>query len=196
MTINDLKPSAVTEFNKYIADEFAREYFADTFDLWAESESKYSAENNGYKVIIKRNISGIEAAIKQASIFLKTEYTKRVTALNSAIINETGSKDVTDDRTQTDGEFIQSQLNYPDGYIDTPDTAYISAQTKDSAYTQTDNNVNTEDSTRDTTSSNTADTEEADVLSVADKLTAYKSSYSLIEQCVFDLIANNITGVF
>ncbi len=196
MTMTDLKPHAVTEFNLYVTDEFAREYFADSFDLWTESESKYTAENNGYKVIIKRHINAIQAAIKQADTYLKAEYTKRITALNSAIVNEIGNKDITDDRTQTDGEFIQSQLNYPDGYIDTPDTAYISAQTKDSEYIQTDNNVTAEDSTRDTTSSGTADTEEADILSVADRLTAYTSAFDVIERCVFALVAGSISGRF
>ena len=196
MTMTDLKPHAVTEFNLYVTDEFAREYFADSFDLWPESESKYTAENNGYKVIIKRHINAIQAAIKQADTYLKAEYTKRITALNSVIVNEIGNKDITDDRTQTDGEFIQSQLNYPDGYIDTPDTAYISAQTKDSEYIQTDNNVMAEDSTRDTTSSGTADTEEADILSVADRLTAYTSAFDVIERCVFALVAGSISGRF
>ena len=122
MTMTDLKPHAVTEFNLYVTDEFAREYFEDSFDLWQETESKYTADNNGYKVIIKRHINAIQAAIKQADTYLKAEYTKRVTALNSAIINETGGRDINETHTETDGEFIQSQLNYPDGYIDTPDT--------------------------------------------------------------------------
>ena len=43
-----------------------------------ESESKYTTDNNGYKVIIKRHINAIQAAIKQAdSIFKEAEYTKR-----------------------------------------------------------------------------------------------------------------------
>ncbi len=196
MTMTDLKPHAVTEFNLYVTDEFAREYFADSFDLWEETESKYTPLNNGYKVIIKRHINAIHAAIKQADIYLKAEYTKRVTALNSAIINELASKDITDINTQTDGEFIQSSLQYPDGYIDTPDTAYISAQTKDGEFVQTDNNVIAEADTRDTTSSGTADTEEADILSVADRLTAYKSAFDVIERCVFALVAGTLTGRF
>ncbi len=196
MLMNELKPLAAAEFNKYITDEFAREYFIDTFDLWAESESKYSAENNGYKVIIKRHISDIEAAIKQAHIFLKTEYTKRISALNNAYNNELNTKDSAETRTQTDGEFTQTQRQYPTGYIQEPDTAYISAQTIDGEFVQTNNNALIETNERDNTSSNTADTEEADILSIADKLTAYKSSYSLIERCVFNFVANDIIGVF
>lgn len=196
MTMNDLKPSAIIEFNKHIADEFAREYFADTFDLWAESESKYDDTDNGYKVIIKRHISGIQAAIKQADIFLKTEYTKRVSALNNAYINELGTKDTAENRTKTDGEFTQQARSYPDGYIDAPDAAYIKAETHDSEFTQTDAGAIIETQERDTTSSNTADTEEADILSLADRLTAYKPAYALIEQCVFSFVAGNITGVF
>ena len=37
MTMTDLKPHAVTEFNLYVTDEFAREYFEDSFDLWARN---------------------------------------------------------------------------------------------------------------------------------------------------------------
>jgi len=196
MTMNDLKPSAVTEFNKHIADEFAREYFEDTFDLWADSESNYTTDNNGYKVIIKRHISGIQAAIKQASIYLTAEYTKRVSALNNGFTYATGTKDSAENRTKTDGEFTQQARSYPDGYISAPDAAYIKAETHDGEFTQTDAGAIIETQENDTTSSNTADTEEADILSIADRLTAYKSTYALIEQCVFDLIANNITGVF
>ena len=196
MTMNDLKPSAIIEFNKHIADEFAREYFADTFDLWAESESKYDDTDNGYKVIIKRHIGGIQAAIKQADIFLKSEYTKRVSALNNGFTYATGTKDSAENRTKTDGEFTQQARSYPDGYIDAPDAAYIKAETHDSEFTQTDVGAIIESQENDTTSSTTADTEEADILSLADRLTAYKPAYALIEQCVFDLTANDITGRF
>ena len=196
MTMNDIKPFAVTEFNLYVTDEFAREYFADSFDLWAESESKYTGDNNGYKVIIKRHINAIHAAIKQADTYLRAEYTKRVSALNNGFIYATGTKDSAENRTKTDGEFIQSSLQYPDGYIDTPDTAYISAQTKDSEFIQTDTGAIIETQENDTTSSNTADTEEADILSVADRLTAYKSAFDVIERCVFALVAGNLTGRF
>jgi len=196
MLMNDLKPSAIIEFNKHIADEFAREYFADTFDLWAESESKYDDTDNGYKVIIKRHIGGIQAAIKQADIFLKSEYTKRVSALNNGFTYATGTKDSAENRTKTDGEFTQQARSYPDGYIDAPDAAYIKGETHDSEFTQTDVGAIIETQENDTTSSTTADTEEADILSLADRLTAYKPAYALIEQCVFDLTANNITGRF
>lgn len=196
MLMSDLKASAILEFNKYILDMFAREYFADTFDLWANSESLYDTTNNGYKVIIKRRISGIETAIKQADIFLRTEYTKRANALNNAYINELNDRAIAENRTKTDGEFTQQVRNYPDGYISAPDAAYIKAETNDSEFTQTDNVANTESATKDTTSSNTADNEETDLLGLSDRLTAYKPAYALIEQCVFELIANTCNGVF
>lgn len=196
MLMSDIKPFAIAEFNLYITDEFAREYFADSFDLWAECESKYSTDNNGYKVVIKRHISGIQAAIKQADIFLKSEYTKRVSALNNGFVYTTGTKDSAENRTQTDGEFTQQARNYPDGYISAPDAAYIKAETHDSEFIRTDVGATIETQENDTTSSTTADTEEADILSLADRLTAYRPAYALIEQCVFDLTANDITGRF
>lgn len=196
MLMSDIKPFAIAEFNLYITDEFAREYFADSFDLWAECESKYSTDNNGYKVVIKRHISGIQAAIKQADIFLKSEYTKRVSALNNGFVYTTGTKDSAENRTQTDGEFTQQARSYPDGYISAPDAAYIKAETHDSEFIRTDVGATIETQENDTTSSTTADTEEADILSLADRLTAYRPAYALVEQCVFALTANNITGRF
>lgn len=196
MLMSDIKPFAIDEFNLYITDEFAREYFADSFDLWAESESKYNTDNNGYKVVIKRYITPIQSAIKQADIFLKSEYTKRVSAQNNGSIYATGTKDSAENRTKTDGEFTQQARNYPDGYIDAPDAAYIKAETHDSEFIQTDVGAIIETQENNTTTSDTEDTEEADILSLADRLTAYKSTYALIEQCVFDLTANSITGVF
>lgn len=196
MLMNEIKADAVTEFNKYIDNEFAQEYFADTFDLWHESESKYNTENNGYKVIIKRHINSIKAAIRQADIFLDAEYTKRINALNSSIASEISNKNITDERTTTDGEFTQSQLNYPDGYIDTPDTAYISAQTNDSEFVKTDNTTGAEEVENEKTDSQTAETTEDDILSIADRLTAYKSAFDIIERCVFAFVAGSISGRF
>ena len=196
MLMNDIKSFADTVFNLYIIDEFAREYFADSFDLWAESECHYTTDNNGYKIIIKRYINPIQAAIKQADIFLKSEYTKRVSALNNGFIYATGTKDSAENRTKTDGEFTQQARSYPDGYISAPDAAYIKAETHDGEFIQTDAGAIIETQENDTTSSNTADTEEADILSLADRLTAYKPAYALIEQCVFAFVADSISGRF
>ncbi len=204
MTMNDLKPSAVTEFNRHISDEYAREYFANAFDLWGDSPSNYTADDNAYKIVIMRHVHKIRAEIKKAAAVLEVEYTKRIKGLNTALTAETTESNkhtvgkINDDRTITDGEFTQTARQYPDGYTGSADAAYMRAQTHDGEYTQTHayetNNVETaaENSEKGAETAQTAETDETDIIASVAQLDAYAPSYALIERCVFDFVGDTI----
>ena len=207
MKMIDLKPSAVLEFNKYISDEFAREYFADSFDNWTNSESAYTTDNNAYKTVIKRNAFVINAEVKKAQL-LKMDFTKKTTSTTAAVTLENAATDktqsgtVSDTRTQIDGEFTQSQRQYPDGYTGTTDEAYLRAQTHDSEFTKADTaeteTGSTEQATtaRDETQSGSGETIELDTAAALAMIETYSTVFVLIEKCVFELVAIDIEGVF
>ena len=99
MTMNDLKTAAVEEFNKYVLDDYAREYFSDAFDLWEDEPSEYSSINNGYKVVIKRYVQKINVEVEKYVAIMR-EYTKLTTSESSSSDEElSASKKVLDSAT-------------------------------------------------------------------------------------------------
>lgn len=197
MTMNQLKPIAITMFNELVTDAYAQQYFADAFDLWEDSESLYNDTSNAYKAIIRRYAQPINAEVARITAIMGTGYTKRITANNG----EKGSRDIHSigkiDRTQNDIEFTQTARKYPDGFIAAPDESYIVAQTIDSPYEQTDvSNTIVTDNESSTKNSN-ADTEEVDTLARAAQLLANSPTISaLIESCVFNFVAYKSIGRF
>lgn len=196
MLMEELKPLAVIEFNLHITDTFAREYFSQCFDLWEGAASRYDATNNAYKIAIKRYINPIDAAIQRAALILKTNFTKQIDATNGAEVDETTTANGTTSNTQTNGEVTRATRQYPDGYISAPDSAYIKAEEITAENTIQNDIENTGSATKTAHNVTTDATSENDIMSKAEVLAAYKSSFAVIEKCVFDLVADNIEGEF
>lgn len=205
MTMTEFKPIATAAFNELVADTDARQYFADAFDLWEDEPSLYDGTNNGYRAIIRRYAQPINEEVARIRLATSTNPTKRITATNGATSHEIGttgkqsSATITADRTQNDGEFTQESETYPTGYTDAPDKAYLAARTIESPFEQTNHDVTANeatesgDSTKETTSSGNADTEEMDELARASLLTYTSRLAKLIEGCVFKFLAGTAT---
>jgi len=194
LTMNLLKPYAVTEFNNYITDEFAREYFEQCFDLWEDSPSKFDAVSAAYKIYIKRHITNIDAAIQRADIILKTNFTKQTSSNNTAAVTETVQTDAATTDTQQNAQLKKQSIVYPDGYIQAPDTAYIKAEEINAANEITTTGANTGTAEKDATSSETGAINEIDIISKADILKTYNDSFNIIELCVFNMVDGLETG--
>lgn len=206
MTMEQMKPLATTEFNALVSDTAAQQYFADAFDLWTGEDSLYDDSNAAYKAIIRRYAQHINEEVGRIRLAMGTGATKRITATNGATSHETGttgkqsSATINTQRIENDGEFTQTARTYPDGYISPPDGSYISAETIDSPYEQTDTtdttNTGSEDVTseKETTNSGNADTEETDELARAQLLTYSAQLAKLIEGCVYKFVAGTVTG--
>lgn len=208
MTMAEMKPSAITEFNLRVSDAYAQEYFADAWDLWKGSECLYDTTDAAYKAIIRRYAKPISAEVARVSALLDTGATKRITAVNASISNETGStgkvssNTINETTTENDGEFSQTVRTYPDGFINAPDASYIKGQTVDSPYEQITGKETTSAGSEDNTdekeiaSSGNVDTEETDTLARAQLLAGSQFLSDLIERCVFAFLAGTAQGEF
>lgn len=205
MTMQELKPIATAAFNGLVEDADAQQYFADAFDLWGDEPSLYDGSNNGYRAIIRRYAQPINEEVARIRFATSTNPTKRIKAVNGATSHESGttgkqsSGTITTDRAHNDGEFTTETETYPTGYTDAPDKAYLSARAIESPFEQSDHDVTentaneTADSTKETTSSGNADTEETDELARASMLTYTSRLAKLIEGCVFKFLAGTAT---
>ena len=197
MTMNDLKTAAVEEFNKYVLDDYAREYFSDAFDLWEDEPSEYSSINNGYKVIIKRYVQKINVEVEKYVAIMR-EYTKLTTSESSSSDEElSASKKVLDSATtDTDGEFTQTQRAYPTGYTGSTDAAYTTGQAINSGFTraQEQNDIELVDVEKSGAMSSGTTSQEIDATARISVLDSFKSMLKLVEQCVFDFVGNKTEG--
>lgn len=199
MTMQELKPIAITTFNTLVLDTAAQSYFADAFDLWEDSDSLYDGSNNAHKAIIRRYAQPINAEVARIAAVMETGATKHTKATSDE--SSKGGKTTTATgktiADENDGEFTQSVRKYPDGYVSAPDVAMLAAETIDSPYTQTRQtdivSAGSEDITgnKDTSS----DTEETDTLARAALLLANSPTLSrLIESLVFCFVAGTTQG--
>lgn len=208
MTMEQMKPLATAEFNLLVSDAAAQQYFSDAFDLWAGEDCLYDDKNSAYKAIIRRYAQPINEEVGRINLATGTGATKRVTSTNGGTSHETGSTGkqsndtVHTSRVENDGEFIQTARTYPDGYIEPPDGSYLSTQTVDNPYEQTDitdtTNMGNEDvkSEKETTNSGNAETEEIDELARAQLLTYSAQLAKLIESCVYRFVSRTVAGDF
>lgn len=206
MKMNEIKSAAVVYFSSNISDVFAIATFSNSFDLWGDSDSLYDTSNDAYKAVIDRFVPAIKNEITHSHA-IAAEYTSIVTTSNAATRLETNDteKNTTATNTvhsahSTDGH-TQTQRQYPDGYTQAPDAAYIRAEVVDSPDTDTTDDSTT-DTSKDTTTgainsqtNNHSDTQTTDNIARANAINQYAPKLSaLIEQCVFAFLGNTFGG--
>lgn len=196
MLMSDLKPLAVTEFNLYITDVFARDYFSDCFDLWEDDTTDFVEGKNGYKAVIKRYVNKIDAEIQNAQLLLKTTYTKKTdTETNSTNLENILSENITE-KLQTNSEFTRTARQYPDGYINTADASYIRAQDINGANTTADDTTENRTDAKNAENDTTLTSSDVDIIAKSNLLKTYDLAFGIIEKCVFELVATIYEGVF
>lgn len=206
MNMNEIKPAATQYFNTQISDTFAQNVFTDAFDLWGDEPSLYDASSNAYKAVINSFIPAIKMELQQSAA-LSEQYTSILNAVNDATRHE--AVDVTKNTTATNtahsdvssDENTQKQIQYPDGYIAPPDTAYlrseiINAPTNEATdSTSTDTNTDTTIQTTDGTDNATSENKTTDNIARANAINNYTPHLTaLIEQCVFAFVGGKYRG--
>jgi len=210
MKMSEIKSVATEIFNRYIDNTPTREYFANTFDLWSDSDALYSGHNQmtpiiyGFTVIIGIEIKRLEmlAPREHVAPTRKTRTTQSGTGNESVTENTEKNTSNENSRQSITGASGTSAYQYPDGYTGAIDQAYIRTRAEDDQREDTETSAGMGSETGERTNAKTNEnTSESETTTTDDflfsKLYDYSSKLSkLVNKCVFALVADTITGRF
>lgn len=96
----------------------------------------------------------------------------------------------------TNGEAIQTQRAYPDGYTTAPDTAFISSQVEDSENTQGTNTTRTKADTKNDSNTHERTSTEVDNIARMSNLKQSKMYLPIVKKMAFECLGDTIEGGF
>lgn len=209
MTMAEMKPLAIAEFNLHISDTDAQQMFSDKFDLWGDEPCLYESTNNRYKAVIRQYATAISVEIERQKAVFDNEYTKVVKTNTSEMGKENdntsrsaNNKDTVDGKTN-EIEFKTTQITYPDGYTGASDTAYLRAEGLESPFETTNHNDTTttvnekQVADKQSKKAGSVDIRETDYLAKTSQLLSYSSKINdLIGKCVFAFLGGKVITRF